>query len=139
MIYRNPPKCDNCGMEIEGIYDRQPEGFCGDTFIMWDWTGHICPDREVKNNIPLTDQLEKIYDVPFEMEWSGIGSAYYQDHLIITMLSGEDIEFEFGITANEIQNLGAGEDDPGDTAQIIFNNICTKIDKELRKEKYENK
>lgn len=40
-VYREPEKCPKCGEEYNGIYSDN-EGFVGDTFIMWDVSGHKC-------------------------------------------------------------------------------------------------
>jgi hypothetical protein len=41
-VYRKPPKCAECGMDIQGKYYRPEVFFAGDTFIAWDYSGHVC-------------------------------------------------------------------------------------------------
>jgi hypothetical protein len=42
MVYREAPICEKCGMDIQGMYRQPHVVFAGDTFIGWDYAGHIC-------------------------------------------------------------------------------------------------
>ena len=44
MIYREQPKCEKCNKPIEGIYRAvsDPIVYGEDTFVGWDYSGHIC-------------------------------------------------------------------------------------------------
>src|SRR5690242_2070943 len=41
-VKRTPPKCPKCGEYFDGKYWHPETFFCGDTFIGWDYEGHIC-------------------------------------------------------------------------------------------------
>lgn len=41
-VWRKAPKCTRCGEEIKGKYWEPEVFFCGDTFIGWDYAGHVC-------------------------------------------------------------------------------------------------
>lgn len=42
-VYRDAPKCPDCGHEIKPINNDMGDNFVGDTFVRWDWEGHDCP------------------------------------------------------------------------------------------------
>ena len=44
MLYRQPPTCTKCNKPIEGIYrlSSDPIRYGEDTFVGWDYSGHIC-------------------------------------------------------------------------------------------------
>lgn len=41
-VFRQSPKCPKCGCLIKSKHWQPETFFCGDTFIGWDWKGHIC-------------------------------------------------------------------------------------------------
>lgn len=41
-VYRESPKCPDCGEDIKPIYNDMGDNFVGDTFAGWDWSGHKC-------------------------------------------------------------------------------------------------
>ena len=48
MLYREAPVCIICGQPIRGIYRKQDKDFIGDSFIRWDYHGHVCPPVKPK-------------------------------------------------------------------------------------------
>lgn len=45
-VYREAPKCSECGEKYKSINKDMGNDFVGDTFIRWDVDGHICQMQE---------------------------------------------------------------------------------------------
>lgn len=47
-VLRDAPVCTECGREIGAVFSEQTPNnlFVGDTFIRWDFEGHVCKKRE---------------------------------------------------------------------------------------------
>ena len=40
-VHREAPSCPKCGEKIKGIW-KTVRDFVGDTFVKWDYSGHVC-------------------------------------------------------------------------------------------------
>jgi hypothetical protein len=47
-IMRQAPVCQKCGEDIKGVYKNTSLGFVGDTFLYWNYEGHVCKPKEEK-------------------------------------------------------------------------------------------
>ncbi len=44
-VFRQSPKCLDCGKPYNAIYRKMPKDFVGDNFVQWDFENHQCENE----------------------------------------------------------------------------------------------
>ncbi len=104
-VMRQAPTCVKCGEEVKGVYKKVNKsfGFVGDTFLFWNYEGHVCKNedkiskkkftpKELSDSVQFGRWLLKNCSPVFEGEfltWS-YGEGKHKDTLELYLIFKEE-------------------------------------------------